>query len=418
MDITGKAVPEECCPIVVPDNDPNYAGRKIPFCRSIYDPATGLDGNCPREQTNQITSYIDASNVYGSSQDRASALRTFFGGKLKTSPGPDGPLLPRNYCNLPNAGGLGTNFHLAGDIRANEHVVLLSMHTLFVREHNRLCKEIEKQNPNFEDEKIYQRARKMVGALMQVITYNEFLPALLGQNALGVYSGYNANVNAGVSNEFATACYRVGHSMLSSNLPLKGCPGLPLREGFFRPSIVEAQGIEPFLEGLAFSKMQQVNTQIVDEVRTFLFRRVDEKPDQLLDLAALNIQRGRDHGIAHYNACRQAFGLQPQADFSNISSDPPVVRGLQGLYSNVNDIDAWVGGLAEDHVPGAAVGELIRTVLIDQFERARDGDWYWYENDPAFSVGDRQVLRNTTLAAIVERNTGLTGLPSNAFLVS
>lgn len=416
LDLTEKAIPEEDCSIVVPKSDPNYAGRMIPFSRSVYDPSTGTSQGNSRQQINQITSYIDASNVYGSSQERASALRTFSGGRLKSSPGPDGPLLPQNDCNLLNAGGTDHSFYLAGDIRANEHVVLLSMHTLFVREHNRLCKEIEQKNPSFDDEKIYQRARKIVGALMQVITYNEFLPALLGNNAISPYSGYDNTIDAGVSNEFSTACYRVGHSMLSSNIPLKGPKKLPLREGFFRPAIIGKMGIEPFLEGLAFSKMQQIDTRIVDEVRTFLFRRVNENANELLDLAALNIQRGRDHGIADYNICRQDFGLSPKKTFQDISSDPSVVKGLQSLYGNVNDIDAWVGGLSEDHVANAAVGELIYTVLVDQFTRSRDGDWYWYENDPQFSVQERKVLGGTTLAAVIERNTGLTGLPKNVFV--
>lgn len=418
LDLTTEADPNESLAIHVPSSDTAYAGRIIPFSRSVYDPETGTASANPREQVNQITSYIDASNVYGSSLDRAHSLRTFSGGKLKSNPGPDGPQLPRNEFNLPNAGGNGARLRLAGDVRANEHVVLLSMHTLFVREHNRLCAEIAKGRPNYSDEMIYQRARKVVGALMQVITYNEFLPALLGANAIPPYAGYDVTANAGVSNEFSTAFYRVGHSMLSSHIPVAGSSGLPLRDGFFRPEVVTQQGIEPFLHGLALSKMQQIDTRVVDDVRNFLFGHSAEHKGELLDLAALNIQRGRDHGIADYNSCRAAFGMTPRTSFAEFSSNSYLVNTLSTLYASIDDIDPWVGALAEDHFSGSAVGELIYTALVDQFTRARNGDWYWYENDPQFSVDERRMLHSTTLAAVIERNTGLRNLPANVFIVS
>ena len=418
LDLTGEADPKEPLNIQVPSSDSTYAGRTIPFSRSTYDPETGAVSGTPREQVNQITSYIDASNVYGSSVDRASSLRTFSGGKLKFSPGSDGPQLPRNDFNLPNAGGHGAHLRLAGDVRANEHVVLLSMHTLFMREHNRLCAEIANEQPNYTDEMIYQRARKIVGGLMQAITYNEFLPVLLGANAIPAYVDYDDTINAGVSNEFSTAFYRVGHSMLSSHIPMAGSPGLSLREGFFRPEVVTQRGIEPFLHGLALNIMQQIDTRVVDDVRNFLFQHSKKHQGELLDLAALNIQRGRDHGIADYNACRGAVGLAPRKSFSEISSNAQLVNSLSSVYASVDDIDAWVGALAEDHVLGAAVGELIYTVLVDQFTRTRNGDWFWYENDPQFSEDERQVLRRTTLAAVIERNTGLRNLPVDVFVVS
>lgn len=137
---------------------------------------------------NQITHFIDASNVYGSDDVRAAALRTNDGtGRLLVSAG---DLLPFNSPGLPNAGGTGPELFLAGDVRANEQVGLTAMHALFVREHNRLAAEIAGSSPELTGEEIYQEARRFVGALMQSITYNEFLPALLGANALTPYRGY------------------------------------------------------------------------------------------------------------------------------------------------------------------------------------------------------------------------------------
>ena len=136
----------------------------------------------PRQQLNEITAWVDGSNVYGSNQERADALRTLDGtGKLKTS---DGNMLPFNVDGLPNAGGSGPNLFLAGDVRANEQLGLTAMHTLFVREHNRLAEKIGAQRSNWDGDRIYEKARQLVGAQIQVITYNEFLPALLGKRAM------------------------------------------------------------------------------------------------------------------------------------------------------------------------------------------------------------------------------------------
>ena len=212
LDLTPAALPEETADIQIPAGDPvfdaGYAGNStMPFVRSIYDPHSGTDRITPRQQLNMVTSFIDASNVYGSDAGRAHALRTNDGtGKLKTSSG--GQFLPLNTTGLPNAGGPDPGLFLAGDVRANEHVGLTATHTLFVREHNRLCDEIRKKDPLLEGEAIYQQARKIVGAEIQVITYRDFLPILLGPNAIPAYRGYDPQVDPTIANEFSTAAYR------------------------------------------------------------------------------------------------------------------------------------------------------------------------------------------------------------------
>jgi hypothetical protein len=132
-----------------------------------------------------------------------------------------------------------------------------------------------------------------------------------------------------------------------------------------------------------------------------------------LDLASLNIQRGRDHGLADYNTMRAAYGLPRVTSFAQITSNTDLQNKLRALYGSVNNIDAWVGALAEDHVAGSSTGPLIRRVLADQFQRLRDGDRFWYQR--VFSGSTLRDLENTTLADVIRRNTTLTNLQSNTF---
>jgi peroxidase len=386
--------------------DPNSTGTQyISFSRSNYSAGSGTSTSNPREQTTDITSWIDASMVYGSDKATADSLRTFIKGQLKTSAG-----------NLPSVDAQG-NF-LAGDIRANENIELTSMQTLFLREHNRIAAQLARDNPTWTDEQIYQQARARVGAEIQVITYKEFLPALLGQGALTPYRGYNASVDPSISNEFSTAAFRL-HTLINDDVEFFGNDGravrdeVALREAFFNPALLRETGIDNILKYTASTLAQEDDNQIVDSLRNFLFGAPGQGG---LDLASLNIQRGRDHGLADYNAVRKAYGLTPVTSFSQISSDPEVQQKLQSLYGSVDNIDLWVGLLSEDHVRGASVGQTAKTIIADQFQRLRDGDRFWYQR--VFSGKTLSDLEQTTLADIIQRNTTIKNLQDNVFVLN
>lgn len=419
IDLTEGAEPAEPWAIEVPQGDPyfdpgNTGTQTIGFNRSVYDPSTGDSASNPRQQINQITAFIDGSVVYGSDEVRADELRLHTGGRLKTSLG---DLLPFNDAGLPNAGGTGGELFLAGDVRANENAALTAMHTLFVREHNRIAGELELENPSLTDEEIYQHARAIVTAEIQAITYNEFLPALLGSAAITPYAGYDSSVNPGISNIFSTASYRLGHSLLSSELHRLNNDGtvasegnLALQDAFFAPDEIQDHGIDSLLLGLASHQAQELDTQIVDDVRNFLFGPPGSGG---FDLASLNIQRGRDHGLPDYNQARMDLGLEPVTSFAEITSNPLLEQALRDVYGDLDEIDVWVGGLAEDHLPGSSVGELLNAVIVDQFERLRDGDRYWYQN--VFTGDTLQEIENTTLADVIRRNTSITNIQDNVF---
>ncbi len=379
----------------------------IPFNRSIYDDNSGTDKSNPRQQLNEITGWIDASNVYGSDLQRAAELRSYDGtGKLKTS---EGELLPYNINGFPNAGGPGANLFLTGDVRANEQVGLTAMHTLFVREHNRLAEGIAKKNESLTGNEIYEKAREIVAAQMQAITYYEFLPALIGHNAIGKYKNYNSDINASIMNSFSTAAYRFGHSALSATLLRLDSDGneinagnLDLKDAFFSPSEIINEGIEPLLRGLASQKHQRIDVYIIDDVRNFLF---GEPGHGGFDLASLNIQRGRDHGLPSYNDMREALGLQRVESYSEITTDKDIQTRLREAYDTVDDIDLWIGGLAEDPYRNSQLGRLFTKLIVLQFKSLRDGDRFWFEK----TLSDKKIreIKNTKLSDIIIRNTDI-----------
>ena len=415
-------------PVIMPADEPLFTAD-IHFFRSEVHEGTG--DNSPRQQTNLITSWIDGSNVYGSDEERANWLRTFDDGKMKTSAG---NRLPFNTIDgeydsdidpdAPSMAGADgtTRVFMAGDVRANEQVGLTSLHTLFMREHNRICDQLKQQGMN-NDEQMYQTARKWVGACIQSITYQEFLPSL-GID-LNNYNGYKANKRPDISNIFATAAYRLGHTMVTEELLLRdrdcepvGDGSLSLIDAFFSVDPIREYNIEPFLKGLSMQQQMEVDGYIVDELRNFLFAVPGSPVVFGLDLASLNIQRGRDHGLPSYNTVRNAFGISGAQAFAHINPDPEVYEALAEVYDNVHQVDAWVGMLAEQHLPGKSVGITLERILKDQFERLRDGDFYYYEKDNWFNNQQKNQIEDTRLSDIIERNTPLDNMPNNVFVAS
>src|SRR5262249_2994 len=257
-----------------------------------------------------------------------------------------------------------------------------------------------------DDDGLYNRARAMVGAEIQKITYSDFLPFLIGKTTLTPYAGYNENVDPSIANVFTAAAWRFGHSLLNSivlrlDATNRTIGNLALQKTFFVPSQVSAVGIEPYLRGLAHQKAEEIDGLIVNNVRNFV-----QPGGGGFDLAALNMQRGRDHGLPRFNQVRLDYGLPAYTSFSQLTTDPTVLPQLPLAYNTVDDIDAWVGMLVETHQSNALVGPTLIAILKDQFQRLRDGDRFWYEAylDPATLA----VVQRTKLSDIIIRNTTIT----------
>ena len=411
MTLTPIAVPAEAFNIAVPacdpQFDPNCTGTAtIAFSRSTFI----HDENGVRQQVNVNTHWMDASQVYGSDIARAQELRALDGtGHLKVS---TDNFLPFNLNGFDNQPTSSPAFFLGGDVRVNENSHLTALQTVFMREHNFWADFFSSGDPTLDDDGIYFRARAVVCAEIEKITYKDFLPGLIGN--LTTYAGYNDSVDPSIANVFAAASFRFGHSLLTSTVSRldsnnQSIGDLLLGKDFFKPFQVTSVGIEPFLRGLARQRPEEIDGLIVDAVRNF-----SPTTAHGFDLAALNIQRGRDQGLPRFNQVRLDYGLPAFTAFSQITSDTNMQAKLAAAYATVDDIDAWVGMLVENHRPNTLVGQTLITILKDQFQRLRDGDRFWYETylDP----GTLATVQATRLSDIIRRNTTiLTELQNNVF---
>ncbi|KAM4635543.1 eosinophil peroxidase isoform 2-T2 [Polymixia lowei] len=447
---------EPCFPIPIPPGDPRLpTGRNscIPVFRSAPVCGTGnsafnFGGEAnKREQINALTAFLDLGQVYGSEEMLALDLRNLTSdeGLMRVNQQfkdngrellPFNPLQAnmcatrRRITNVTNAREVPC--FIAGDVRVDENIALTSLHTLFLREHNRLARELRRLNPQWDNERLYQEARKIMGAYTQVFVFRDYLPHIVGdyvmRRQLGRYPGYNANVDPSISNVFATAAYRFAHLAIqpflarldTNNRENRQFPSVPLFKAFFTPwRIVFEGGIDPLIRGL-IGRPAKLNTQdhmMVDALREKLFKFVEELA---LDLGSLNMQRGRDHGIPGYNAWRRFCGLsQPrnQAELARVLNNSVLATRLLQLYGTPANIDVWMGGVAEPFVAGGRVGPLFACLIGTQFQKIRQGDRMWYENPGIFTPRQRAALQSATLSRIICDNTGINAVPQDPFSV-
>ncbi|XP_071549774.1 salivary peroxidase/catechol oxidase-like isoform X2 [Panulirus ornatus] len=445
VDVDGETMPLVCCREGVPSPedddltgdcrpidvsaDPLFAsqGRScMRFVRSLIASRDCLLG--PREQLNQVTAYIDGSMVYGSTPEVARMLRTMVGGKLnKTAMGPgERHFLPLEECEHSE----GFCFK-AGDERVNEQPALASMHTLWLRVHDSIVIQLAGHNPQWDDETLYQETRRIVGALIQQITYQEFLPVVLGNERMveydlfpetsGLVDTYDPSIDASIANAFGTAAYRFGHTLVNDFLKGSGGKSVPLSGNFMNPRVLGEAGSSPsdLLHGLANSLSQAVDAYLVPTLTNKLFARRDEPVG--LDLMSLNIQRGRDHGLPSYTVWRRACGLPTLSSFSQLASvmTPSVAQIFSRVYRNVDDIDLFPAGLAEHATSDALLGPTFSCILAQQFSSLKKGDRFWFENrsqPKPFSQDQLASIRSLSLASLMCEHMNLRQLQPHPFL--
>ena len=381
--------------IAVPKKD--VVQRPMHFVRSEYVQAQ-LGTN--RDYVNLNTVWLDLGSVYGDTARRNRLLRARSPGergKLKTNSffRREFPPVQRQIKDRPivrcgkRCRGFASAF-FCGDVRCNENPILTALTTIFLREHNRLADLYAADFPTATDEQVFQAARKHNIAEYQHVVWNEFLPAIVGRANLrrfaGSYAGYKPSVDPSVSIEFSTAAYRFGHSGIGEEQPIADTQGkqtgsLKLKDAFnnARFLISSRRNLGFLLNGARVTQSEVIDTQVVDSLRNQLFGN--------LDLASLNMQRGRDHGLGNINQLRRKFGLTPHTSLMSLSGgNQAMVDALLEVYEldadsekAVEYIDLWVAGLCEAPYGSSQMGETFTRVIIDQFKRMRDADPHWFE---------------------------------------
>ncbi|XP_071150145.1 salivary peroxidase/catechol oxidase-like [Mytilus edulis] len=378
-------------------NDTDLPPGCINFVR-----ATGkLDEEGVRQQTNLATAFVDASVVYGSTPELTNILRV-----------PDS-------C----------------DSRVAEVPMLSVQHLAWHREHNRIASELRTLNPHWKDETVFQEARKIVIAIFQHITFNDFLPLILGKAAMkrfklfsrdvneGVFSDpYDVDMNPQVLGSVNVAAHRFGHSQVTNeqNFVDEDCNTVTvnkLEDVFDSPRLIQQNcGVNiPFIgRNLACTASNRVDNFFVDAMRNRLYRK-SESPGS--DIVARNIQRGRDFGVAGYNRWRELCLLEAIKSFDSFEK---FGKALKELYNDIDDIDLFVGGLLEQEM-GFNVGPTFQCLLGFQYERMKQGDRFWYERpNQMFSFTEKQlrsIKENASVSKIFCRNLGIEKIQENIFLL-
>ncbi|KAK3096749.1 hypothetical protein FSP39_002883 [Pinctada imbricata] len=349
-------------------------------------------------------------------------------------------------------------FWRLGNPRGFENPFLLSFGVLWFRWHNYLAMEIanehgwtsEEDQLRF-DETIFTEARKKVVAHHQKIVLYDWLPRWLFVNenfdqsltanadtfynirapitndpfnpTCGPYTEYNPNIHPGITQEFQTSAMRFGHTLVTpglwrravktqNNNLQQGCNwlysqvqhsafsgrthGLRLCNAYWNSQEAVSEDLDALYRGMASTLGEQEDHIMVADLAGDVFGPLEFSRR---DLAALNIQRGRDHGLPDYNAVRETFELPRVNTWAGINENATnegrtarAIQDLQNLYirelqrtgdirlnaTSPEEVDLFVGGLLETTFDGP--GPLFRSILVDQFCRIRDGDRFWYEN--------------------------------------
>jgi peroxidase len=367
----------------IPVNDTDTPGEAvfssdIAFSRSL----ARIEDGAP-QQLNDVTVAFDGSTVYGSDLARMAQIREAGTPFLKVDPATGG--LHRVPVPLP---GGGTALRaVAGDVRADENPLLEALHVLFVKEHNRLAGEIAARCPDCTDDQVFDAARYLVAKTQENILYDELLPVLLDTDPGDLGSVLTGNgidpalvgqVDRAL-NSFTAGAGRLGHTQVADTILLATPDGpareVPLADCFFDRACLGGASFDEILYGARVQRAEAVDVVVTDALRNALLPGFGLGPDRAADLFALNIQRGRDHGLPHYFALREILGLGsapadaaealallPAEVFAAYGTDPMAVADF-----SLVEIDPLVGLFAEDRPSSRILGETGRVLWALQF---------------------------------------------------
>uniref|UniRef100_A0A9I3FHB1 Heme peroxidase 1 n=1 Tax=Anopheles epiroticus TaxID=199890 RepID=A0A9I3FHB1_9DIPT len=440
-------MPPRCMPLEVPPDDPVLPLGNIQ-CLSMLRTKTTLEHPCvtnygTAEQLSSVTAFLDLSIVYGNSVEQTAGLREHRAGRMLVEHrhGQDWPPHNPNASHLCQMRDDSDVCYLTGDLRSNQSPHLAILQIAHLLEHNRLAGELARLNPCWDDERLFQEARRINIGKYQSIVYNDWLPMYMGRENMlehgllhrgtdgdGFVRDYNPLEDPTVSNAFGTAAFRYFHNMIVGQLGLyqdstvssSSASSIRLSDWLRRPGVLEQRNNRELLtRGMTSQPHDAANDQLTPEAKHFLFRNANPYGG---DLKAIDIHRARDHGLARYNDFRALCGLQRAARWEDLYGEIPrdSVERLARWYDTVDDVELAVAGALERHRAGATVGPTFLCILLEQFRRTRTGDRFFFENGAEVGFDGRQLreIRKATIARLLCENTdGLARMQPNAFVL-
>ncbi|CAA9993292.1 unnamed protein product [Nesidiocoris tenuis] len=425
LQIPHDRAPAQCYPIEIPGDDPLYS-KFGQMCMNFMRSTTDVDRGCApphaqaHEQMVTVTHYLDASLVYGSDLQTAAALREGNGGRLKVDVrgGRQWPPPAANKSATCANQDDDEPCYRFGDVRANQNPQLTVLQIILLREHNRLADTLRHINPHWDDERLYQEARRILIAEYQHINYAEWLPIFIGTKNMmkygllyktdGYVNDYREDVDPSVINGHATAAFRYFHSAIQGQIHLisekrSSYGALRLSDYLNKPGVIEdGDNMDSLTRGLATQNQEEVDPFLTSEITDYLFR--NGMPFGR-DLRAIDIQRGRDHGLSSYNDYRQFCGLPRAHNFQDFGDyiSPENIEKIALLYDSPDDVDLVVGGSLEKHIKDTLTGPTFLCIMLEQFYRTRVADRYFYESgDPhvAFTPEQLREIRKATVSRL------------------
>lgn len=430
-------------------------GLPFPFARTLgeVDPDTGV-----REQINEETSFLDLGFVYGNNDPLLDLVRAdttpgsgvqsaklllgatgllptiaetatdaglFTAGGAPDTAAVEAIFVPPGFAGGPNG---NPNAFFAGDARVNQQSPLLTLQTVWAREHNYQVDQLEPYATaqGWTQDELFNAARAITEAEWQHVVYDEYVPTLIGNQAddlLDAYkdfvglSAYNA-ITPGIINEWTTVAFRFGHDQSSNDYTLIDATGLTtvvsLAQAFGQFNADTPAGIDSWIRGLAAQSAQEIDGKVADGNREFLFG------GGAIDLEAFDIQRGRDHGVWNYNDLRDGLGLSTYESFDSFAllnhfdlsspdtRDSLTLAGLKSVYGEdgIGNADSIVMGLLEEHYAGSQLGATFTLLTAIQFDLLKTGDQFYYEDRLAGNPELLADIKGMTFAEILERNSG------------
>ncbi|XP_061394514.1 peroxidase-like [Musca vetustissima] len=401
------------------------------FARSLSD----ADVTCPQsnygyiEKLSKATPFLDLSSVYGNSYEQNIKIRQYFGGYLKTIVNKQQHYLPLTGTTNGECPASMGQCYSTPDVRNQLTPTIAVMQTIFVREHNRIANILGQLNPHYSDEKLFQEARKINIAQYQKITYYDWLPWLLGpvysySNGL-IYNvdpyqhvnDYDPSWNPVAYAENSAGAFRYAHNQIPGWFSLVTSDRahnktLRLSDYFKRPGVVQllqaGRNFDDLVRGLITQLQKRADANLDKEIKHYFDRKLFDEFGT--DLKSIDIQRGRDFGLASYNDYREWCGLPRAHDWSGFANEigEEKISLLQKFYKTPDDVELNVGGSLEQHHSEAIFGPTFQCIMGRQFLTARKADRFFFEHhdvNTGFTKEQLAEIRKVNLAAILCANT-------------